>query len=134
MKRLGLGRGMKGRILLGAAFLAGCASHTKDIKPQYVSPVMFQNLTCDQLAAEGARLRSAVSSLGGEVDKQASRDSTQMAVGLVLLWPTLFWLDGDTPQAQEYARLSGEYRALEQAMNTRCTPATSPTAASVPAS
>ena len=72
------------------------------------------------MTAEGGRLRNEVAKVGGQVDAQASRDSTQMAVGLVLLWPTLFWLDGDTPEAQQYAHLTGEYKALEQAMNTKC--------------
>jgi hypothetical protein len=44
-----------------------------------------------------------------------------MAVGLILLWPTLFWLDGDTPEAQEYAHLTGEYKALEKALSAKCT-------------
>jgi hypothetical protein len=38
-----------------------------------------------------------------------------MALGLILFWPSLFFLDGDGPEAQEYARLKGEYEALEVA-------------------
>lgn len=38
-----------------------------------------------------------------------------MTVGLILFWPALFFIDGDTPQAQEYARLKAEFDALEQA-------------------
>lgn len=38
-----------------------------------------------------------------------------MGVGLVLFWPTLFFLEGgDGPQAQEYARLKGERDAIER--------------------
>ena len=37
-----------------------------------------------------------------------------MAIGLVLFWPTLFFLEGgDGPEAAEYARLKGEVDALE---------------------
>ena len=40
----------------------------------------------------------------------------QMGVGLVLFWPTLFFLEGgDGAEAAEYARLKGERDALEQA-------------------
>ncbi len=60
-------------------------------------------------------LSHRVSELGGQVDKAASNDAMQMGVGLVLFWPTLFFLDGDTPQAAEYARLKGEFDALEKA-------------------
>ncbi|MGH9425353.1 MAG: hypothetical protein ACRD2L_03485 [Terriglobia bacterium] len=37
-----------------------------------------------------------------------------MAVGLILFWPTLFFIDGTGPEAQEYGRLKGEYEALEK--------------------
>lgn len=38
-----------------------------------------------------------------------------MGVSLVLFWPALFFIDGDNPDAQEYARVKGEYLAVEQA-------------------
>lgn len=37
-----------------------------------------------------------------------------MGVGLVLFWPTLFFLDGNSAQAAEYGKLKGEFAALEQ--------------------
>lgn len=64
---------------------------------------------------EMATISRRVSDLAAQVDKTASDDSAQMAIGLVLFWPTLFFLDGDTPQAQEYSRLKGEFEALEKA-------------------
>lgn len=49
------------------------------------------------------------------VNKNADGDTTATAVGVILFWPALFFIDGDSPQAQEYARLKGEFDALEQA-------------------
>jgi hypothetical protein len=45
-----------------------------------------------------------------------------MAVGLVLFWPALFFLEGgDGPEAAEYACLKGEVDALEQvAIQKKC--------------
>ncbi len=60
-------------------------------------------------------LSRRVSELGGQVDKTASDDAVQMGIGLVLFWPALFFLDGNTPQATEYGRLKGEFDALEKA-------------------
>lgn len=38
-----------------------------------------------------------------------------MAVGMILFWPTLFFLEGgDGPEAAEYSRLKGEKGALEK--------------------
>ena len=39
-----------------------------------------------------------------------------MAVGMLLFWPALFFLEGgDSPEAAEYSRLKGEVEALNEA-------------------
>ena len=35
---------------------------------------------------------------------------------MLLFWPALLLQDGDGAEASEYARIKGEYRAVEQAM------------------
>jgi hypothetical protein len=51
-----------------------------------------------------------------------------MAVGMILFWPALFFLEGgDGPQAAEYGRLKGERDALERvAIQKKCDPAIIP--------
>jgi hypothetical protein len=105
-----------GAILLASVFTAtACAKSTKEITAQYVSPMQYSSYSCKQIEMEMQSLSRRVAELGGQVDKTASDDTAQMAVGLVLLWPVLFFLDGDTPQAAEYGRLKGEFEALEKA-------------------
>lgn len=101
--------------VMPALLLGACAKSTDDISAQYVSPLQYSGYSCRQMRQEMQRLSRRVSEISGVVNKQASDDNAQMAIGLILLWPTLFALDGDTPQAAEYARLSGEFDALEQA-------------------
>jgi len=98
-----------------ALSLSACAKSTSEIAPQYVSPMQYQSSSCQQIEAELSTLTQRITSLGGQVDKTASNDAAQMGIGLVLFWPALFFLDGDTPQAAEYARLRGEFDALEKA-------------------
>jgi len=44
-----------------------------------------------------------------------------MGVGLLLFWPTLFFLEGgDGPEAAQYADLKGEFEALRQASVQKC--------------
>ena len=50
-----------------------------------------------------------------KLDDKSSSDTTTMAVGLVLFWPALFFLDGDEDGAIEYKRLMGESEAVQQA-------------------
>ena len=44
---------------------------------------------------------------------ERSADNWQMGVGLILFWPSLFFLEGgDGPEASEYAQLKGNFEAL----------------------
>lgn len=101
-------------ILIIAGLITNCAKHPDKIAPSYVSPMQYENYTCSQLSAEMQRVSVHVSDLAGKQAKQASNDKVKTGVGLILFWPTLFFLDGDSPQATEYARLKGEFNALEQ--------------------
>lgn len=95
--------------------LAACATPPDKIASAYVSPVQYADYSCKQVAREMERVSHRASDLYGSLDKTASNDSAQIAVGLVLFWPTLLFLEGgDGPQAAEYARLKGEREALEQ--------------------
>jgi len=102
-------------IILLISLLSGCAKSTTEIPAQYISPMQYEGRNCRQLQSELQVVSQRVADLGGQVDKTASDDNAQMAVGLILFWPALFFLDGSTPQGNEYARLKGEFDALEKA-------------------
>lgn len=109
-------------LLATACSLTACAKSTKEIPAQYISPLQYSSYSCKQIEMEMQTVTRRVSELGGQVDKTASDDNAQMAVGIILLWPVLFFLDGDTPQAAEYGRLKGEFEALEKsAIQKSCT-------------
>ena len=123
MKALyGLGVGV------GVLTLVGCASQPEEMATQYVSPVQYQGLDCEQVSLEMERTSRRINELYTGLKKTADNDAAQMGVGLVLLWPALFFLEGgDGPQAAEYSRLKGEYEALESvAIEKKCS--VSPTA------
>ena len=101
-------------IVLAALCLSACASNPDKIASSYVSPMQYADYSCKQVALEMTNVSRRVSELYGQLDAEASADTAQMAVGLVLFWPALFFLEGgDGPQAAEYARLKGEREALE---------------------
>lgn len=101
--------------LISAAVLAGCSTASKDITASYVSPIQYQSYDCEQLSAEDQRLKARVAQLGGRLDEAAQNDKSIGVVGAVLFWPALFALGGTKQQEAEYARLKGEYDALQQA-------------------
>lgn len=107
---------MKKLILLAAvAALSACASHTHEIASAYVSPLKYQDYSCKQIRQEMTRITRKANQLAHHINKNADGDSAAMGVGLILFWPSLFFIDGDTPQAQEYAELKGRFDALEEA-------------------
>lgn len=98
-----------------AAVLSGCATSPKDIAPAYVSPILYQSLSCDQLAQEAARVSSAAAVATGAQQKQASSDAVMVGVSAIVFWPAMFFIGGDKGNATEIARLKGEMQAIEQA-------------------
>ena len=101
--------------IVGAAILTGCATASSDIASVYVSPLQYQSYDCEQLAAEGQRIQSRVAQLGGRLDEAATNDKRITGAGIILFWPALFFLGGTKQQEADYARLKGEYDAVQQA-------------------
>lgn len=104
-------------IVIGATVLSGCATPAANVTASYVSPVLYQNLTCEQLALEAQTISTRVVLATGAQDKKANGDVALMAVGLVVFWPALLFTNGDGQQAAELARLKGEIEAVENASN-----------------
>ena len=100
-------------MVLSSMLLTACAKTTKEIETAYVSPVTYKNFDCEQISAEMVRVGDRANTLAYQVNEHAENDETAMAVGLILFWPALFLLEGDSPQAMEFANLKGEYDALE---------------------
>ena len=101
--------------LLTATLLIGCATQPKDLPTAYVSPLQYQNYSCDQISMEMNRVSRKVNELRGDLKEEADTDSAQMAIGLIIFWPALFFLEGgDGADAAEFSRLKGEFEALEQ--------------------
>lgn len=101
-------------MLSACVALGGCATASKDITAAYVSPMQFQSYNCDQLASETQRIQTRVVQIGGRLDTAAANDKAIAGVGVLLFWPALFALGGTKQQEADYARLRGEYDAVQQ--------------------
>ena len=100
--------------LAAVVAIAGCASPPHKIPTAYVSPLQYKDYSADEIAAELERVNRRIGEVEANLKKQADDDNLKMALGLAVFWPALLALDGDGPQAQEYARLKGERDALER--------------------
>src|SRR5690606_13399071 len=116
------------RYILLTTLLSACATHPDKMQATYVSPVEYQNYTCDQIALEMRYVSQRATELYGALDKEAGNDTAQMTLGLILFWPALFFLEGgDDARAAEYSRLKGQREALEKAaIQKQCDPAMIP--------
>ena len=95
--------------------VTGCATSPNEMTASYVSPLIYQSFDCQQLVMESDRVSRRVQSMHAKLSEKESDDSAKMAVGLILFWPALFFLDGDEDGAIEYKRLMGESDAVHQA-------------------
>jgi hypothetical protein len=99
---------------MGAAALCGCASNSSDISAAYVSPTGYMSYSCPQLHEEASRVSARAAAVMGAQDTKARNDAVATGVGLVLFWPALFFIKGDSTSAAEVSRLKGEMEAIEQ--------------------
>ena len=103
--------------LISAACLTavGCASSADNVQPSYVSPLTYQNHTCNQIAQEARRISRRVAEVSNTQDKNATNDAVVTGVAIVVFLPAAFFLEGDGQTAAELGRLKGELEALEKA-------------------
>ncbi len=108
-------------LISGVLFLSSCATPPSDILPAYVSPLQYEKYDCEQIAMEMERVSRRLNAVHAAVLQRRNKDSKNMAVGMVLFWPSLFFIKGDGPAAVEFARLQGEMEALEKtAISKKC--------------
>jgi len=101
--------------IITAFSLAGCASKSADVAPAYISPLTYQSFTCQQLTAEAQRVSAAAAAAAGQQDSQATKDAVATAVGVIIIWPAFFLIQGDRQNAAQLAVLKGQMDAIEQA-------------------
>lgn len=105
--------------LCASLAVSACASSPDNISSQFVSPVLYEGYSCDQIKMDLIRIDSRVTVLTGQQRRRASQDAWAVG-GALIFWPALFFLmRGD--KADELGRLKGEYEALTTvAQQKRC--------------
>jgi len=96
-------------LMVVAVLLAACAKSPESIAPAYVSQLNYQNLSCQQLAEENARLTQALT----VASKQQQNARTNDTVGVILLGLPVSSLSGDNI-APQIADEKGQMEAIHQ--------------------
>ena len=99
---------------LPAMLVCACASRSENIAAAYVSPLSYSSYSCNQLRQEATRVSSRAIQVSGAQDSKATGDAVATGVGIIVFWPALLLIKGDSTTAGELARLKGEMEAIEQ--------------------
>ena len=102
-------------VIAASVLLAGCATSASDIAPAYVSPVLYQNYTCQQLSIEAQSVSARAAQVAGVQENKRTNDAVATGVAIVLFWPAAFLVKGDGQTAAELGQLKGQMTAIEQA-------------------
>lgn len=106
---------MKWAAMLAAALLCvGCAKSADKIAAAYVSPLSYEQYSCQQIGMEAERISARVMQVTGAQNQKATNDAVATTVGIVIFWPALFFIGGDDATSYELARLKGEMEAVEK--------------------
>ena len=92
-----------------AAVLSACASSPESIVPSYVSTLNYENLSCEQLGQEEARVNAAYVVAAGQQHDARTNDT----VGVILLGLPIGSMTGENV-APEVANLKGQQNAIHE--------------------
>lgn len=108
--------------VITSSLLSACAVSPKKIEAIYVSPLKYAEHDCDQIALEMDHIGRRTQELYRRLKHESDTDRWQGILGLLVFWPSLLFLEGKNSQeADEYARMKGEYEALRQnAVEKKC--------------
>lgn len=99
--------------LLATVGLCGCASRSSEVPASFVSPVAYQNYTCDQLGQEAQAVSQQAAIASGQQDKIHNDDVAKTTVGVALFWPVLLFNKGDGATANNLSNLKGQMQAIQ---------------------
>ncbi|WP_430430225.1 hypothetical protein [Oceanicaulis sp.] len=100
-------------MIAGAVMLlTACAAQPHTIRPTYVNPALYANLSCEQLDEEIERVRFEAVVLARRQGNSANSDTALMTAGALIFWPALIGLAGTRDYADEIADLRGHEDAM----------------------
>tara|TARA_B100000287_G_C20555318_1_gene750171 strand:+ start:619 stop:1065 length:447 start_codon:yes stop_codon:yes gene_type:complete len=100
------------------ALLVGCATPPANIQPTYTPTSKYFNYTCDQLNRMMQEKYSEINKLYKILEDRSSEDFANATVGYLLWFPSLFEIQGDGPETRRYASLVGEYKSMQEVVNS----------------
>ncbi|MBU2581665.1 MAG: hypothetical protein KJ622_08105 [Alphaproteobacteria bacterium] len=93
--------------------LQGCAAGSGEVEAIFVAPDRYRSLACQEIEAEARRVAAQATIVSGIEVKAAATVAQQPQARTPIVWPALFFVNGNGVVVDEFARLSGEFSALK---------------------
>ena len=103
-------------VVLSASLVTACASNPNSISATYVDSGAYSRNSCSELSRTYNRVNSQLSRAIDVQKAAVSNDTLMMTMGMLFLWPALFFIKGDAASGQ-IADLKGKKNAVEDAMS-----------------
>mgnify|MGYP001380895690 CR=1 FL=1 len=105
------------RLILLVFLLQSCATAPDQIGARYISGATYYSYECNKLRQLATQKYERIRELYSVLEANADEDIGKVAVGTILWFPSLFQLEGDGPEAEEFARIKGEYTAMKNVLD-----------------
>lgn len=102
-------------VALTVALLSACAQNPKHVHPTYVAYDRYANLGCSELRIEAESVSRHAALLADRQTSEEAQDAAALGVGLILFFPAVYLIEGNTGNAAKLAYLKGQADAIEQA-------------------
>lgn len=93
-------------------FSTGCSQKASAIKANYVSPLKYDEYSCNQLKDELTRINQTLSTISTQRDSTNNKDTSVKTVGFVIFPVALFGFTTGDDKKEQIANLKGEYDAI----------------------
>ena len=103
-------------LVLASMVMGGCASRPDNIAAAHVSSSRYDDRTCKSLNREYDEVSLALAASSAKLDGKATQDAVVTGVALLLFWPAVFALGGNSGLESEVAKLKGEEHAIRSSM------------------
>lgn len=107
---------------LASLALSACASTAHDVAAKPVPMSVYKTLQCQQLTIEYRRVSEHADKLADDIDQGVMAERIKMGVGVVLFWPALLLMNGETESHHQLAGLKGERQTLANSIKARKCP------------
>lgn len=106
-------------IVIAALALSGCATPSQNIEARAVPIDGYLRLSCDDLLAEETRVEEKRDALADQIGRRRTSDDIVTGVGLLVAWPALAFIKGNSEVKGQYAYLLGKHETLVHAFDQK---------------